>query len=68
MGSVVVVAMEPVRSHVSDLLQGIKDVAVQHLGAISSLADLGGSRRALARRHLAAALEYLAWHALDVSQ
>lgn len=26
MGSVVVVAMEPVRSHVSDLFQGIEDV------------------------------------------
>ncbi|CAM8621647.1 hypothetical protein MCEMSHM24_02449 [Comamonadaceae bacterium] len=53
MGSVVVVAMEPVCSYVSDLLQRIEDVAFQHLGAIRPIEsfDIG-------------VLRWLAW--LDV--
>ena len=35
MGSVVVVSVQPIGRHVSDLLQGIEHVAVQHLGAVS---------------------------------
>jgi hypothetical protein len=33
--SVVVVSVQPISGHVSDLLQGIEYVAVQHLGAVS---------------------------------
>ena len=40
MGSVVVIAVQPVCRHVSDLLQGIKDVTVQHLCAVSSIKSL----------------------------
>lgn len=34
MGSVMVVAVQPVSGHVPDLLQAVEDVAVQHLGAV----------------------------------
>lgn len=37
MGAVVFVTMDPVRSHVSDFLQGIKDVAIQHLDTIGTI-------------------------------
>ena len=37
MWTMVVVAMQPVLRHVPDLLQGIKDIAVQHLSAIGAI-------------------------------
>lgn len=40
MGSVMVVAMKPVRRHVPDFLQGAKDIAVQNLGTIRSVDSL----------------------------
>ena len=40
MGPLVVVSVQPVIGHVPDLLQGFKDVAVQHLGAVGPIESL----------------------------
>lgn len=41
MGPLIVVAMQPVcRRHVPDFLQGVKDIAVQHFGAIRPVESL----------------------------
>lgn len=34
MGSVVVVAVQPIGRHVTHFLQAVEDVAVEHLGAV----------------------------------
>ena len=50
MGSMVVVAVQRVLSHVPDLLQGLEHIAVQHLGSIGLFESLHiGVLRRLAR-------------------